>query len=331
VPSAYDGNSSATQAPSAAPEPEGTITVNLPVDADPPNGSTFEQAFKVLADFIRWLMIPTAKIGDYVGHIMGWRAANGQKRFVVDHLGFPAGQIFQKHTCWPGHSEISAGHFGTTAAEAYAPNPAWRIQLNGAGAFIDAQIPSPAAPPVTALKMGVISGSGGDYAAMSSGPSVMLVPGNHVTYEFIIGAEDDEANVTPCAVGLGVYTDGSGVGVAEFIGFESRGGTTLQAVTRHLGAETVTNTGVTIPRGPNAGAGMNRCKIEWHGASVAEDAIERVRFYVDGALVASHTANLPGNEKVSEVIGVVLSGPVGDSIWVGPVRLYANLFPQDVA
>ena len=107
MPSAYDGNSAATQAPSAAPEPEGTITVNLPVDADPPNGSSFEQAFKVLADFTRWLLIPTAKIGDFVGHIMAWRNATGHKRFRVDHLGFPGGPIVVQETYWPTGAAIT--------------------------------------------------------------------------------------------------------------------------------------------------------------------------------------------------------------------------------
>jgi hypothetical protein len=109
MPTNRAGDLTATQAPSAAPQPEGTITQALPADGDPPNASTYAQAYKVCADFIDWLMKPRAKLSDWAKWIMSWRSGGGHKRLVVDHFGYPMGRIVSWRDDW----SIGAGVSGT--------------------------------------------------------------------------------------------------------------------------------------------------------------------------------------------------------------------------
>jgi hypothetical protein len=74
--------------------------VSLPADADPGNASTFAQGYKVLADFVAWLMNPKAKSTEYDEPISVWRNARGHDGFIVDHMGFPMGRSVELAENW---------------------------------------------------------------------------------------------------------------------------------------------------------------------------------------------------------------------------------------
>lgn len=57
----YIGDKTATQSPSAAPEPNNTPTIVLPADADAFNAAAFSQQFKMTADHLAWLMAAQTK------------------------------------------------------------------------------------------------------------------------------------------------------------------------------------------------------------------------------------------------------------------------------
>lgn len=122
MPTAYDGLYTNTQAPASAPEPEGTCKVNLPADADPPNASTYIQAYKVLADFIDFFLKgPKAKIAttaaEWARSIFKFRAANGHTRSRIDHLGFRMGRVVRWEEDWSRGLDITgsiiSGALGT--------------------------------------------------------------------------------------------------------------------------------------------------------------------------------------------------------------------------
>lgn len=338
MPTDYPGSSVATQAPSGPPGPEAPITVAIPADGDPPNASTFAQPFKVLADFIMWLVSPFAKTSDFAAWIMGWRSATGHKRFLIDHLGFPNGQFIAQDTAW----SKGFGSYITTASPAPGRRepgaPHWTYISQGAATSDVLNIlgDNPNGPDCLVRTLDPTAGSTGDHTTFSSGPYGHALPTVHLQMDVLAaGFHAGHANVESACLGFGEYLDASGVNLDNFIGFETRGSTTWYAVTRNGGAETVTNTLAPIVRDPTdpvfAGAVLTRLKVEWHGEAVAEDGLRRVRFYVDGALVATHSTNLPAGRPMNAILSCQKGSGTKDPVLVGPVRVRLALFPADVS
>lgn len=339
MPTDYVGDATATQVPSDPPGPEADVTVALPADGDPPNASTWEQAFKVLADFVAWLFRPIAELGAFADHIMTWRSATGHRRFVVDHLGFPSGNYINVETYWPNSTPTGGGanYFGTQAATRMPSDPKWVYKSIGDDNSADGIVlgANTSGPTCTVMKLEAgPAAAPGDFMVFCSGPYGKAVPWMHVVMETLSSSYNNaKTNVDFACVGLGEW-DGStsAVGMNDFIGFETRNGTTWQCVTRSIGAEHVTNTLINIVREPldPLGAPIQRLKVELHGESVAEDGLRRVRFYIDGALVATHDAHIPIGPDLYAVFGLQRGPTEGDPIVVGPIRAKASLFPADV-
>ena len=87
----YTGLPTATEAPAAAPAPDGAPIVVLPADGDPPNAAAFAQAYKVLADYVAWIFKPRAKLNDLAKEIISFRNALTNRRAGYDHQGLPTG------------------------------------------------------------------------------------------------------------------------------------------------------------------------------------------------------------------------------------------------
>lgn len=339
MPTSYFGSSVATQAPSGPPGPEAPITVALPADGDPPNASTFAQAFKVLADFIMFLVSPFAKVGDFAAWIMGWRSATGHKRFLIDHLGFPNGQFIAQDTAWSkgAGSLVSGQHLSPGLRE--PSQPWWTYISQGLSVSVDILDilgDNPNGPTCVVCALDPASGSTGDHTTLSSGPYGHLLPWVHLQMDVLAsGFNAGHANVEFASLGFGEYLGASGVQLDNFVGFETRGGTTWQAVSRNGGVETVTNTLAPIVRDPTnplfGGAVLSRLKVEWHGEAVSEDGLRRARYYVDGALVATHSTNFPMGRPMSAVLSCMKGSGAKDPVLVGPVRVRLALFPADVS
>jgi hypothetical protein len=91
MPTAYVGDRTNTQAPSAAPGPEADITLNLPIDGEAVNASAFNQEYKALADFVDFLLRPQSATGDVTTPLRKYRDHQGRTRHMLDAYGFPSG------------------------------------------------------------------------------------------------------------------------------------------------------------------------------------------------------------------------------------------------
>jgi hypothetical protein len=325
VPATYTGDQTNTQAPSNPPEPGGSIQQSLPADGDPPNASTWEQAYKVTADFIDWLMKPRAVPGaaNWVKEIFGYRAANGHRRHAIDHLGFPTGQVLVKDVNWVQSPTSVANQSGIAASyTAYVAMPEWSYR-SAQTAGLSWAVP---AASVFGPSIACRPGEGlNDYLTVFHAPQGSLLADNNVSLEFT-GRVPSFGIKTLVAVCDEPSTQIDAL--SAFIGFRIDGATDWKCVTKAAGVETVTASGVTAAIGA---ARPDRLRVEWSGETVADDSVRAVRFYINGGLVATHTTNLPlamlAGIGISQVRTTAAVG--GEYLLLGPMRMRMSLSELD--
>lgn len=340
MPSNYTGDPTATQAPSPPPDPAVFPIVALPVDADPPNGSTFEQAYKVLADFIAWLMAPFAKASQWAVGIMTFRTAALHTRFLVDHLGLPGGRIIDWREWWPSVKLRGGGALSDTYFDDAGNLPGWYARIVNPGGPTILMSMKPADNTIVGRHRYVqmnVYGAGGSGLIWRE-PPCEFQAGNHVVWEHDLELEDSTNTNKVYSIGIGV-DDAAGVPAASQTGgteaskirffYDPGSGPNWMCETRSGGTGAAP-----FDSGIAADDNFHRFRIEWHGENVADDAARAVRMYIDGALVFTETtmANLPLNKQATPVITVEASGAGGSaaSMFVGPVHFAANLWDSDV-
>jgi hypothetical protein len=326
VPTTYTGDQTQTQLPSDPPEGEGFIQASLPADGDDPNAATFEQAFKVCADFIDWLMKPKATASEWEKVILPFRAAIGHRRFAVDHMGFPTGQVLVHDVNWRAAVAGATQYFNANPGAVYGSMPDWTYTSVNAGAGTSRAIMGPSyyGPALGVLPGEVLN----DYITVSMAPLGSLRADNHVVLEF--------SSVVPIQTTLTTHIaicDSPGTHVAaeaNFIGFRINGAGNWFCVTKAAGVTTATDSGVTAAIGAPVTRG-DRLRIEWSGETVADDATRCCRFYINGAKVAEHFTNLPLGMLTGISISEVrtTAGAGGDTLIVGPMRLRMSLSQVD--
>jgi hypothetical protein len=328
VPATYTGDQSQTQAPADPPRPDGIIKVQLPADGDPPNASTWEQAFKVLADYIDWLIKPGAFASAFDVPIMAWRTASAFRRAAIDHLGFLTGQVLSYDVIWKRKAG-SIGGLTATGDQQFETMPEWRykaVQTTGTlpGAGFSG---GGAMGPNVFLEAGHTAA---DYVTVSTGQIGQFRADNHVVLEGMAAVP----NATTDTVELALCEEPAThvAAAANFIGFRRVGGSAFwRCVTKAAGVETETTTAA-VPVLSDSLVRGDRLRVEWHGETVADDATRAVRFYVNGTLVATHLTNLPLNAS----FGIALSD-LRNSVQaadfkyliVGPLRLRMSLSELD--
>lgn len=329
MPSNYIGDQTDTQPPSAPPSPEATITVRLPADGDLPTGSLFAQAFKVVADFIDWMLKPIAKASDWNRSTMAYRIAIGHKRFAIDHMGFPSGLISTYEANWRSSPAVGYENPSGTAETHYPAMPEWRYKglVQTAGSAVGSMICDGFGPALWLAS----ANTAGDYVTASTGLFGRLRTDNHA-------ALDTAASVSGSAsrtfvVALCELPTAHVLALADFIGFRVVAGATVwQCVTKAANVETVTNTAVTA----NLTAAVTRAdrlRIEWHGSAVSDNGTTQVRFYINGNHVATHTTTIP----VGLAVGLAASdvrasgGADTDPSSLRPMRLRMSLHDGDSA
>jgi hypothetical protein len=322
VPTPYQGNELATQAPSPPPTPGVRPTANLPADGDPPNASTYIQGYKVAMDFLAWLMNPGAQASVWLEAIHRWRAANGQTRFAIDHLGFPAGQIVGWDQPW-AMSVLKTAITGLPDDIEQAPG--WYY---GAPILAGAGVSS-----LTSVSVGVLSYNHmelrvadtlGDYTYLEL-PRALAKWSNdqHLVLEWLMG----HVGTTITQYHAGMHGAGApGLGNMEDLAeFRKDPGGNWFAVTRADGAYTTTDTGIS--------ANDARFRIEWHGSTVADDATAAVRFYVNGVLKATHTTNLPRTSGLAHPFFAIVNtvgGSQSNKLQIGPAKHRVSLYASDI-
>lgn len=141
---------------------------------------------------------------------------------------------------------------------------------------------------------------------------------------------------TKCGVHLGWCTPGNlpnqlGPGTAAdyAVFYLAATGNWFAATRGSAGTPTTTDTGVA------PSTTETRFRIEFHGATVADNTTRAVRFYINGTLVATHTTNLPVSTALAAAHFSCINYQGGAHslavpVAVGPTAFAQNLFGSDV-
>ncbi|HKS94984.1 MAG TPA: hypothetical protein VJV74_02500 [Terriglobia bacterium] len=101
------------------------------------------------ADTTNWAIIlelPIAQSTNYLREIMSWRNSNGKRRFVINHLGFPAGKLLRLTEDWASNVDpLTASSPGTGTLKTR-----WLTTVLGTGATMALTGPSSVALPQSA-------------------------------------------------------------------------------------------------------------------------------------------------------------------------------------
>ena len=93
MPSTYVGDATLAESPSPAPSPTSIPQLTLPSPGDGDTAASVAQAYKALANEVSWLKEPRGVVGNWNQFLRKYENARQQKRFLVDHMGYPAGDL----------------------------------------------------------------------------------------------------------------------------------------------------------------------------------------------------------------------------------------------
>lgn len=328
------GDPTATQSPSAPPTPGAVPTQTLPADGDPLTAASVAQPFKVSADFNAWQMSPRAQAAAGTGAsnwaqaIVAYLNSRLQARFVVDHLGFPAGKFIKWQEDWGdtsmkttlstlGTSQVFGGRWlgslggsnpslATTDLSSTGQRTAV-LTLAGATVSLDVVRAFPYLTPVA---------SDADTAMVMQWdaiPAAGTLSGNEFAMgfaarSFCIGAVSARFSTT----------------APDACGFLKRtGDANWQVYTKHGGSALITDTGVAAAIGTPV-----RFRVEIVGANAGDDSTARALFYVNGVFKGAVAVATPTNPMPFFEFSTNLN--VTNSLQVGVVDFMANIWPGNI-
>lgn len=343
MPSNYTGDPDATQAPSAAPSPQGAPIGALPADGDPPNGATFEQAYKVVLDFIAFVLSPFGVIGSWAQAL--WRFGNAKKQagHVINHQGILDGRVLTIEEDWiPGDDKGPAaangewfgrwkyGIFGD-GGHVYASPPATGLGSAPWGpragvTIIDGVFPFAQSAAVAEMRKAFMLG-GSAYVCMEAAISInpngagTLEAADTYSIGFSEGTLVSSADTGPC--NTGAMASAAGAYLVKLTG-----DTAWTVVSRAVGGGgSGTATAVSV-----AADTPLRYRVEILASGAADDTTAHVIHYINGAIVANHAVDMAGAMLTPFIrTSGQYSGPNVHSVLnVGRVRLTARLELGDV-
>jgi hypothetical protein len=329
----YLGVPTATQAPSAAPGVQNFPTVVLPADGDAANAASVAQAFRVLADYVAFLVQPRAPANTQTP-IVQYKNGQLQSRFVIDHMGFPVGKFIAWQEDW---SDVGFVNLTATAAVNWAGR--WRASISGAGGgTIGVSIPSVSPAYMDGysrfLLLSVHPTSGTNEAGVETTEIAKNLSGQSISF-----ATDFQARETAGFANSEIFF---GVGGVSFhgaaggyngpgFGFHKIvGNANWFAWTRTLGGTVVQDdTGVVA-----ASLTRRRFRCEYAGPAAGDGGVERALFYIDGALVANLTPTLGSDTLTLRAfcrLARLSTGAGQFEVMFGTTDFRANTWPGDAA
>jgi hypothetical protein len=321
MPSPYTPDPTTTQSPSAPPSPGVFPTVQLPIDSDPPNAATWAQAYKVLGDFVAYLMDPFSIISAWATKLARWRDALLRVRFALDHWGMPTGKWDRWLEGWQGDNLAQAGSTNVTAG----PFNRWRFVGNATDSATTTYMP------------GVVAGN--NYSDNARSIKIQLdgsasaqrtemrlddlwVSGLCLADTIVVLRADATlvsvlaVNWVPC----GFTSEAENVNNIQhgifFIRPDSPG-TNYKCRTINGGSPTEVDSGVL------GSAGVKHdFEIHYVGANVCDDSTARALFFIDGNLVANITGTIPDTQLLIPIFGgTTTGGPnTNQAMVLGPVE-----------
>jgi hypothetical protein len=331
----YTGVATATQAPSAAPEPGSAPVVVLPADGDPLNAASVAQSKKVLADYIAWMLSPRAKASSWLQALRRYRNARLQTVSAVDHLGFPAGRFVGWDEDW---SNLALTSKGNTDPDSGAWAGRWDYGLPGAGT-LNASI-AVAAPHVTSfpasrfVQMAVAAATNADAHVESSKGETISDANRAIAFQWM-AKNHVPAELGTCEVAMGVsIDDANAADTGTFSSIASPGAafvkrtsdTNWQCYTKAIGGSAAyADSGVA----GNTNA-IRRFRVEVIGANVADDSTARVNFFVDDTHVGVVLVVGAGIARPFFRLSRSSSGSNACDLFIGAANWRHNLLASDV-
>jgi hypothetical protein len=316
----YTGDATATQAPSATPAAGSPPIVNLPTDTDPPNGATFAQAFKVLADFIAWLLSPFANLGVWVQAIVRFRNALKQTRFAIDHAGFPGGKLLQWNEPW----DLTAAFKSAVGQGAWFGRWNYSIAGDAAGGSIAVNQANVGPPTFGGGPTGTNAAARTTNVYLATNPTGVADSAVMVEATGQIILDDDTCFVmqwdaeTVGGTCTAATEDTMGFTTSSLLGAT---GTTLSNAPFGAWFEVLFNTGGPTFvhcrwHGASGGVGLfnsfvnagtrQRFRIEYYGTNVSDTGAPRLIFYLNGTKITDQAVNLT---NAAPAAGVAVAAP----------------------
>ncbi len=323
----YTGDPDSTQAPSGPPDGGAPPILNLPDDSDPPNGATFAQAYKVVADFIAWLLAPFAKIAAWTQAVVVWANALKQPITGIDHFGMLRESTYGWTENWDNSGQYSYG----AGPGNRAIGTRWHQELGGATGSIDA--PPPGAgfvagnPFVQQRAIRFTNGTvANDFISMNVDPNsagLIFTDDTVVSVDFPAFV-DGFANIT--------YSFGlMGSGLAPDLGngaYFYKDGTLpqWQCKTALAASTHSVSSGITVVANT-----VYRFRIVLIGANRDDSSTARALFFINEALVGNIILDLPINVDVVPAFYVnPNAGAAAHEFAFGAVRYKQTIYPGGV-
>lgn len=311
----YTGDPTATEAPSPPPTPGIAPILAMPVDGAPVNAATFAQAYKVLADFVAWLFSPRALLAAWATAIMIYLNARLQRRFVIDHMGFPGGNIVTWEEAW---DKTAAGIFGA--------NLSW-ISTTGSGTIAKVQsvaVIGSSAQIGISPNMGVAGVPAQSFIQRTDGtvqPHVNMA----VAAQWSVQLANAGTNHVFAVHGLVPHA--SSFPDVGSIPWGCRFRKNSADVNWFCEVDGVAPVDSTVP--PVAST-FQRFRIEIVGTGTSDDSTARVIFYINDAIVANvaHVVTPTNTDRLVPFFGAKgdNTGATQETMYVGPVQYRQNIF-----
>ncbi len=316
----YTGDPTATQAPAPPPTPGAAAIGDLPDDGDAADAASVRQALKVPLDYLAWIFSPRSVVAAWAQALRVYKDARLRARFVIDHFGMPGGEILQWREHW-GKTTDWLFTAGTSGSVLGTSGQTWDINQTSAAGIVGVNPPGISAGvnfsdthPVISLSM---PNAGVEIAEMllnDACPTAcwstnMLASLDYNLQQHVVTDTTWVHGV--CGSGEHVNTIANG---AFFIRANSPGAT-WHARTIAASVQTDVDTGIA-----GTADATHHYKIVMVGSAIDDSSTTRALFFIDGALVANITSNIPAvGSKIYPVFGGFTSGAGGNqSMLVGP-------------
>ena len=322
----YTGNPTATQLPAPQPHAGAVAVVALPQDTvDPLNESTIDQLAKMPTDWLTWLMAPTARSTQWAEDTHYWQNALGQKKFRVDHMGYPAGAFQQLVENWRGQDS----QVGTGSGTFNNTNLRWAVAVTSTvGGQVVVSSPD-ITPTFLVRNVQIEVGSGAADVSQIYAQELTTIfattQGIAIEWDLRTDISIDQMHFS-CGVAdipAGNY-QGPTAGFAGMAFFKGNANADWMVVCGDGTAlATAVDSGVAV-----AATTHYKMRLEYLGSGVADDGVSAVRAYINNVLVATITTHVPttvANHLANPFFSMTRdSGSTQRLISLGPVRMTQN-------
>lgn len=326
------GDPTATQSPSAPPTPGATPTQTLPADGDACNAASVAQALKVSADFDAWSKSPRAQAAagtgasNWIEAIQLWKNARLQTRFLVDHLGFPAGKFVHWQEDWA--AAYTSFHSGPGLSQPFIGRWLGSIDAAGPSQVIVNYGSNELRSPAYRIEMGT---SGAEIRVFTrtipvkaDADTAMVMQWDECVHAGTLNTFEQVGGLVPmsyCTGGVGSAFSATAPNGCAFL--RRTGDTNWFVYTKNGGSPAFFDTGVAVAVGTPI-----RFRIETVGANVGDDSTARAIFYVNGVFKTSVAVGTIADPAPMFETSKVSGGTIQRDI--GLIDFRANIWPGSI-